>query len=102
MSEIVKLRTRAEIEEEAAAWIWRMESGSAATADPEGFDAWLRQDPRHRRALDELSKVWESLDALAEAPHAQALPPPAEPAPRIATSRGSMLSGHPLSDRRPL
>ena len=102
MSEIVKLRTRAEIEEEAAAWIWRMESGSAATADPEGFDAWLRQDPRHRRAVDELSKVWESLDALAEAPRAQALAPLAEPAPRIATSRGSMLSGHPLSDRHPL
>jgi transmembrane sensor len=102
MSEIVKLRTRAEIEEEAAAWIWRMESGSPATADPEGFDAWLRQDPRHRRAVDELSKVWESLDALAEAPRAQALPPPAEPAPRIAKSRGSMLSGHSLSDRHPV
>jgi transmembrane sensor len=99
MSEIVKLRTRAEIEEEAAAWIWRMESGSPATADPEGFDAWLRQDPRHRRAVDELSKVWESLDALAAAPRAQVLPPPAEPTLRVATSRGSMLSGHPLADR---
>ena len=96
MSEIVKLRTRAEIEEEAAAWIWRMESGSPTTADPEGFDAWLRQDPRHRRAVDELSKVWESLDALAEAPRAQVLPPPAEPAPHI------MLSGHPLTDRHPV
>ncbi len=26
MSEIVKLRTRAEIEEEAAQWTWRMDS----------------------------------------------------------------------------
>jgi transmembrane sensor len=103
MSEVVKLRTRAEIEEEAAAWIWRMESGSPTTADSEGFDAWLRQDPRHRRAVDELSKVWESLDGLAEAPRVQAVPPPAEPAPRVATSRDrSILSGHPLSDRHPV
>ena len=67
MSDVVKLRTRAEIDEEAAAWIWRMESGAASSADPEGFEAWLRQDPRHRRAVDELSKVWEALDGLTEA-----------------------------------
>jgi transmembrane sensor len=86
MSEVVKLRTRADIEEEAAAWIWRMESESPNTADPEGFDAWLRQDPRHRRAVDELSKVWESLDGLAQAPRAQALPSLTEPLPLVATS----------------
>src|SRR5271156_3191738 len=94
MSEVVKLRTRAEIEEEAAAWIWRMESGSPGTADPEGFDAWLRQDSRHRRAVDELSKVWESLEGLAQAPRAQALPALAEPSPLSATSH--------RFDRRPL
>jgi transmembrane sensor len=65
MSEVVKLRTRAEIDEEAATWIWRMEGGPTGKADPDGFEAWLRQDPRHRRAVDELSKVWEALDGLA-------------------------------------
>jgi transmembrane sensor len=64
MSEVVKLRTRAEIDEEAAAWIWRMEGGPADGADPEAFEAWLRQDPRHRRAIEELSKVWETLDGI--------------------------------------
>jgi transmembrane sensor len=103
MSEVVKLRTRAEIEEEAAAWIWRMESGSPTTADPEGFEAWLRQDPRHRRAVDELSKVWESLDTLAEAPRAQALPPLGEPVPYASTlSAPPMLGRHSMSARRPL
>jgi transmembrane sensor len=68
MSDVVKLRTRAEIDAEAAAWIWRMESGDSS-ADPEGFEAWLRQDPRHRRAVDELSKVWEALDGLTETRH---------------------------------
>jgi transmembrane sensor len=67
MSEIVKLRTRADIDEEAAAWIWRMDSTVAAVADRHAFDAWLRQDPRHRRAAAELSAVWGALDGLAEA-----------------------------------
>jgi transmembrane sensor len=67
MSEIVKLRTRADIEEEAAAWIWRMDSTVVAVADRQAFDAWLRQDPRHRRAAAKLSAVWSALDGLAEA-----------------------------------
>jgi transmembrane sensor len=67
MSEVVRLRTRAEIDEEAAAWIWRMESGSNETS--ERFQAWLRQDPRHRRAVEELTKVWDALDGLAESQH---------------------------------
>jgi transmembrane sensor len=67
MSEIVKLRTRADIDEEAAAWVWRMDSTVVAVADRQAFDAWLRQDPRHRRATAELSAVWGALDGLAEA-----------------------------------
>src|SRR6202035_827356 len=67
MSEIVKLRTRADIDEEAAAWIWRMDSAVVAAADRQAFEAWLRQDPRHRRAAAELSAVWGALDGLSEA-----------------------------------
>jgi transmembrane sensor len=67
MSEIVKLRTRAEIDEQAALWIWRMESGKVVdTAEREIFESWLREDPRHRRAVEELSKVWNALDMLAD------------------------------------
>jgi transmembrane sensor len=88
MSEVVKLRTRAEIEEEAATWIWRLESAPAGGADREEFEAWLRQDPRHRRAVDELSKVWESLDGLADGrlneprPDLTAVPAASAPASR--------------------
>ena len=67
MSEIVKLRTRADIEEEAAAWIWRMDGAAAGAADRQAFEAWQRQDPRHRRAAAELTSVWGALDGLAEA-----------------------------------
>src|SRR5580698_4995429 len=67
MSEIVKLRTRADIDEEAAAWIWRMDSATAGASDRQAYEAWLRQDSRHRRAVAELSAVWGALDGLAEA-----------------------------------
>jgi len=67
MSEIVKLRTRADIDEEAAVWIWRMDSAAVAAADRQAYEAWLRQDPRHRRAAAALSTVWDALDGLAEA-----------------------------------
>jgi transmembrane sensor len=67
MSEIVKLRTRADIDEEAAVWIWRMDCAAAAAADRQAYEAWLRQDPRHRRAAAALSAVWNALDGLAEA-----------------------------------
>jgi len=68
MSEVVKLRTRAEIDEEAAGWVWRLDSAPEGGAAREDFEAWLRQDPRHRRAYEELTKVWDVLDGLPESP----------------------------------
>jgi transmembrane sensor len=86
MSEVVKLRTRAEIDEEAATWIWRLDGG-AAGADPEAFEAWLRQDPRHRRAYEDLAKVWETLDGLprSQGERSPALAPGLGPASRKAS-----------------
>jgi transmembrane sensor len=67
VSEVVKLRPRSEIDEEAAAWIWRMDSGVLSAAQQQSYETWLRQDQRHRRAIEELSRVWQALDGLAEA-----------------------------------
>jgi transmembrane sensor len=67
MSEILKLRTRGEIDEEAAIWAWRMDSDTVSAADRRAFESWLRRDPRHRRASEELSRVWAALNGLAEA-----------------------------------
>jgi transmembrane sensor len=64
VSEVVKLRTRGEIDEEAALWIWRLDSGTLAAAEQHSYEAWLRQDPRHKRAIEEFSGVWQALDGL--------------------------------------
>jgi ferric-dicitrate binding protein FerR (iron transport regulator) len=44
-----------------------MDLSVAADANKRAFEAWLRQDSRHRCAIEALSKVWERLDGLAEA-----------------------------------
>ncbi|HWW21488.1 MAG TPA: DUF4880 domain-containing protein [Steroidobacteraceae bacterium] len=66
MSEVVRLRTRAEIDEQAASWVWRLDAGPLAADQQRAYEAWLRQGPRHRRSMEELSRVWVALDQLAE------------------------------------
>ncbi|MGD0492885.1 MAG: FecR domain-containing protein [Steroidobacteraceae bacterium] len=82
MSDIVKLRTRAEIDEEAAEWTWRLDGDKVSPADREAFESWLRQDARHRRVFDEFSKVWRTLDGLGEAKRDEKLATFARPARR--------------------
>jgi transmembrane sensor len=67
MSQIFKLRTRSEIDAEAAVWVWRMDSDTVSAANQDAFESWLRRDARHRRAYEELTHVWTGLNGLAEA-----------------------------------
>jgi transmembrane sensor len=67
MSDVVKFRMTAEMEEEAAAWVWRLDEENVSSQDRAAFEQWLRRDARHRRAYEELGGVWRSLDALADA-----------------------------------
>ncbi|MDW2982835.1 FecR domain-containing protein [Rhodanobacter sp. KK11] len=67
MSDVLKFRSLAELEEEAAAWVWRLDDEDVASQVRSEFEQWLRRDPRHRRAFEELGGVWRSLDELAEA-----------------------------------
>jgi transmembrane sensor len=67
MSDVLKFRSLAEIEEEAAAWVWRLDDEDLSHQNRSEFEHWLRRDPRHRRAFEELGGVWTALDELAEA-----------------------------------
>lgn len=66
MSEIIRLKTQTQVDNEAAIWTWRLDSGELTPATREELDTWLRADYRHRRALEELSQTWSMLDRLAE------------------------------------
>ncbi|MCC4595398.1 FecR domain-containing protein [Xanthomonas campestris pv. phormiicola] len=67
MSDVVRLRSLVEVEEEAAVWVWRLDDEAITSEFQTEFEAWLRRDPRHRRAFEELGGVWKALDELAEA-----------------------------------
>lgn len=67
MSDVLKFRSLAELEEEAATWVWRLDDENVSSELHAEFEQWLRRDPRHRRAFEELGGVWQSLDELAEA-----------------------------------
>lgn len=66
MSDIVRLKTRTQIDNEAAVWTWRLDSEELTAAERGQLDAWLRADIRHRLAFEELRSTWTVLDRLAE------------------------------------
>ena len=90
MSDIVKLRTRTEIEEEAARWTWRLDDEGVTAADQQAFEAWLRQDARHRRVFEEMSKAWSELDGLAEAKRSEKIATFASASPLARRARPSL------------
>jgi transmembrane sensor len=69
MSRIVRFKTQTQIDNEAAVWTWRVDSGVLSAAARGELEAWLREDIRHRRSFQELSRTWGALDSLSE--HAQ-------------------------------
>jgi len=66
MSDIVRLKTQTQIDNEAAVWTWRLDCGGLTETERRELEAWLREDYRHRRAFRELSRTWSALDRLAE------------------------------------
>jgi transmembrane sensor len=66
VSHIVRLKTQTQIDNEAAVWTWRVDSGGMSAVERSELDAWLREDVRHRRTFAELSRTWCALDRLSE------------------------------------
>jgi ferric-dicitrate binding protein FerR (iron transport regulator) len=87
VSSVVRLRTRVEIDEEAAAWAWRMDSSTVTPPESQAYEAWLRQDARNSRAAREMSQVWNALDGLAEVKRDEKLATFAAPAAKVPAAR---------------
>lgn len=68
MSGVATLKTQTQIDNEAAVWTWRLDSGALTPEERERLESWLRDDARHRRAFEELSSTWSFLDRLSERP----------------------------------
>ncbi len=92
MSNIAKFRTLAEVEDEAAAWLWRLDAETATPEDRKAFEAWLRRDPRHSNAYEEFAGVWRQLDDLAGAKRADKIATFADPPAATRSRRGLQVA----------
>ncbi len=77
MSDIVRLKTQTQIDNEAAEWTWRLDAGELTAAEQGRLEAWLREDARHRGAFEELKRTWRLLDQLTVSPREEASASPA-------------------------
>lgn len=57
---------RAQIEEEAARWVVRLDSGAMTDADRTALEAWRQTSAAHNDALNRLRSIWSNMDCLAE------------------------------------
>ena len=79
MSDIVRLKTQTQIDNEAAVWTWRLDAGELTAAEQGQLEAWLNEDARHRGAFEESKRTWSLLDRLAERPREAAIAGRADP-----------------------
>ena len=54
------------IDDEACAWLVRVESGELGTHGQADFDAWINADPRHAAAYRAVLRTWQDIPALPE------------------------------------
>jgi len=65
MSNVVFLESESMLQEQAGAWIAKLDR-SLSDVERDELKAWLAQDKRHQIALFEMAKVWDQMDTLAE------------------------------------
>ena len=65
MARIVKFPNRDVIEQEAAAWIAKLDGGALSRKDLRGLREWALQSAEHRAVINEMAADWDRLDVLA-------------------------------------
>ena len=78
-----------QIIQQAAQWLTRLHDEAVTDADRQAFNAWRQADPRHEVAIERMSALWGSLDALPAKPARIALNRAFTPRPR----RGAQVVG---------
>ena len=72
-------RSAAEIEEEAARWVLRLDREVEPDALEAEFEAWLQEDSRHRGAMLKAEAAWMLLDGMPPEPSVVVSAPEASP-----------------------
>jgi transmembrane sensor len=76
MTKVVSIpqRDRAEIEEEARAWLMRLDGARPGRSELREFQEWLARSPFHRESFDDAARTWGDLDVLSRCLDAAADP----------------------------
>jgi transmembrane sensor len=61
-------RNETSLTQEAADWHARLRSDTLSEVEETRFRAWLSGDPARRREFDEISALWDKLEAVAQSP----------------------------------
>lgn len=76
MNTIDNANARATIEEEAGAWVIKLDGDSDLSAEQrEAFKAWMGRSPAHREAVKNLAQFWGKMNVLTELAMPQQLHP---------------------------
>lgn len=51
-------------EEAALKWLIRLTSGETTTQEKQDFDAWIKANPAHRQAFENIQKLWDDTKQL--------------------------------------
>lgn len=64
MRNVIPIHERSRIEEEATAWVVRVDGGELSGEEKGHLRAWLAGSPRHAAAFERIAKVWSQMDCL--------------------------------------
>ena len=71
MNKVIKFPDHSAIEQEAAAWVAKLDGGALSRADLKALRRWAQQSAKHRSMLEEMAERWDLLDALSLAQPAE-------------------------------
>ena len=66
MDNILNFPDRKRIQDEAASWLVKLDSGPLDRDDADAFRVWLDAGAEHRNAVIRLARLWDNMDILAE------------------------------------
>lgn len=94
MNQIRHFKSREHIEQEAAAWVIKMDQKPLSASELNELERWLAQSQAHRRSFLALADVWQELDGLtteSEAVTQQAARPSQKQMPIVWSAAAAVL-----------
>ena len=80
MKKVITFRNKAQVQQEAAAWVAMLDRDELSEQEQTALREWLQADPHHLEVIRKMLLIWGDLDRMAVL--AKLFPMPAEPANR--------------------